>query len=215
MPTAEAQVETDRASRYLVQLCSHTSQMSRLRHRAAVGHGGGRMVSEVQDVDWSDTVGIVRFTGGQCTLRAGSDALTLLVEADDEETLQRLRAGVAGRLEKIGRRDGLKVTWRQADGATGSVRAPEGPEGSGAKRRATTLGLVAGGALVVALHVGLGGAALSASAWTGWAANGVLALVALKLVFMGAHVVLGRMGIRRGRAVAARRKPKTPTARQA
>ena len=34
MLTTEAHVETERASRYLVQLCKHTSQMGRyLRHR--------------------------------------------------------------------------------------------------------------------------------------------------------------------------------------
>ncbi|MFD0502700.1 DUF2218 domain-containing protein [Streptomyces chiangmaiensis] len=162
MPTAEAHVPTDRASRYLVQLCRHTGQMSRLRHRPPARHGGGAMPPRVQHVDWSDTDGIVQFAEGRWTLRAGSDTLTLHVEADDEDALQRLKEGIAARLEKMGRRDRLSVAWqrpRTPASPPGEVTAVASSSAPGARERrwrGTTIGLVAGGALIVAVHLGLG-----------------------------------------------------------
>lgn len=209
MPTAEAQVPTDRASRYLVQLCRHTAQMSRMRHRPPTRHGGEQTPPEVQRVEFCDTHGTVHFAGGQWTLKATPDALTLRVEADDEDTLERLRTGITARLEKIGRRDQLEVLWQRSPAPGAAGPAPSGEAGSTApapaaeagkpRRRGKTIGMMAGGALIVAVHLGLGGAALAASAWTGWAANTVLVVVLLKVVFMGGHVVLGRLAIRRGR----------------
>lgn len=66
----------------------------------------------MEHVDYSETRGIVRFAQGRWTLGATSDTLTLRVEADDEDALRRLQEGISGRLEKIGRRDRLKVTWQ-------------------------------------------------------------------------------------------------------
>ncbi|MCH6471561.1 DUF2218 domain-containing protein [Sinomonas terrae] len=108
MPTSEARIATDRASRYLVQLCSHLGLMGRLQHRPLLHHGGG-MPPEVQQVDYTDTSGTVRLLGGTWALEATGDALMLRVDADDDVTLERLQAGIATRLEKIGRRDGLSV----------------------------------------------------------------------------------------------------------
>lgn len=115
MPTAEARIETERASRYLVQLCKHTSQMSRYLHPRPRARGGGdtHAPPEVQHVECSDTHGIVRLNLGQWTGRATPDALTLRAEATDEKDLQRIQDLLAGRLEKIGRRDHLTVTWQR------------------------------------------------------------------------------------------------------
>lgn len=210
MPTAEARIATERASRYLVQLCRHTSMMRRMRHEAPAAHGG-RQMPNVQHVEWSDTHGTVRFTEGQWTLDATSDTLTLHVEADNEEALQRLQNGITGRLEKIGRRDGLTVTWQDPPTPptppSGQAQAPR-DENRRRRRPARTIGLLAVVVLVVALHLGVAGAALTASSWTDWAAGGVLALIALKVVFMAGHVVLGRAGIRRGKALLAHRRPR-------
>ncbi|MFF4550750.1 DUF2218 domain-containing protein [Streptomyces sp. NPDC001435] len=208
MPTAEARIATDRASRYLVQLCRHTSMMRRMRHQAPAAHGG-RQMPDVQHVEWSDTHGTVRFAEGQWALDATPDALTLHVEADDEDALQRLQNGITGRLEKIGRRDGLTVTWQDppTPPPSGQVQAPR-DEKWRRRRLARTIGLLAVGALVVALHLGAAGAALAATSWTDWAANGVLVLIVLKVVFMAGHVVLGRLGIRRGKAFLAHRRPR-------
>ncbi|MGW1810162.1 DUF2218 domain-containing protein [Streptomyces sp. NPDC002078] len=219
MPTAEARIATDRASRYLVQLCRHTAMMGRMRHQSPAGHGGGRM-PDVRHVEWSDIHGTVRFGEGAWHLDAGPDALTLRVEAADEQALRRLRTGITTRLEKIGRRDGLTVTWQRAS----APAAPATHEASGAarpaedgKRRirgpARVAGLLAVGALVIALHLGVAGAALTVPSWTGWAAGGVLALIALKVLFLGGHVVLGRAGIRRSRSFLTHRMPRLGSSR--
>lgn len=213
MPTAEALVPTDRASRYLVQLCRHLSRMSGMRHRPPVAHGGGQMPPEVRHVDYSETHGTIRFAQGLCTLQAAPDALTLRIEADDADTMQRLRNGIAGRIEKIGRRDQLTVTWSPLQAPEGAPAEPVGttalPAAGVVKRRGIgkAIGLGAVGVVVVALHLGLGGAVLAASSWTSWGVNAILAIVLLKLLFMGGHVVLGRVGIR---AVNRRRRHTLP-----
>ncbi|MFJ8023615.1 DUF2218 domain-containing protein [Streptomyces sp. NPDC096311] len=206
MPTAEAHIPTERASRYLVQFCRHLGQMSRIRHQPPARHGSGDMPPTVRDVDYSDTRGVIRFDEGQFTLQATSDTLSLRVDADDEDTLQRLQNGITARLEKIGRRDQLTVTWQRRQtppGPPGEGAGPaSAPETGTAKRpgRGTTIGLIAVGAVVVAVHLGLSGAALAASTWTGWAVNAVLAIILLKVVFVAVHVVLGRFAIRHGKS---------------
>ncbi|MER6357217.1 DUF2218 domain-containing protein [Streptomyces sp. NPDC001634] len=207
MPTAEARIATDRASRYLVQLCRHADMMVRMRHRPPARHGG-RQMPDVRHVEWSDTHGTVRFAEGQWTLDASSDALTVHVEADDEETLQRLQNGITGRIEKIGRRDGLKVTWQERPPSPSAAPTDETPYAAGAPKGdgrtlrsfTKTTGLLMVGALVIAVHLGVAGATLTASTWTGWAVNGILALIALKVAIVAGHVILGRLGIRRGKA---------------
>jgi hypothetical protein len=105
MLTAEGRVETERAGRYLVQLCQHV-------HLVAQRH------PQVQaQVDWSDDRGVISLDRGRCTLRAGPGVLTLRAEAPDEESLHRLEQRVADRLEQVGRRDHLRVTWTEARGA--------------------------------------------------------------------------------------------------
>jgi hypothetical protein len=192
MHTAVAHVETDRASRYLVQLCRHVSQMG-----GPGGHRppsrGGHVPPEVQHVEWTDTRGTIDVGWGRCTVEATPDVLTLRLESADEEGLQRLQAAVAHRLETIGRRESLEVTW-QRPGAP----APE-PTTRKHRGRVTTIALVAIGALIVAVHLGLGGTALATSAWTAWATNIFLAVVLLKVLILAGHVVLGRVVLSRVR----------------
>jgi hypothetical protein len=109
MLVAEGRVETERASRYLVQLCRHI-------HLAA--QQNPRMQAQV---DWSDDRGVISFGWGRCTLRADPGALTLRAEAPDEERLHQLQQRVTDRLQQIGRRDRLTVTW--------TPPAPGGPTG--------------------------------------------------------------------------------------
>jgi hypothetical protein len=210
MPTAEAHIPTERASRYLVQFCRHLGQMSRMRHEPPARHGDGETPPTVQHVDYSDTCGVIRFDEGQFTLQATSDILSLRIDADNEDTLQRLQNGITARLEKIGRRDQLTVTWQlrqtppgSPEDATDPASAPtSAPETGTAKRpgHRKTIGLMAVGAVVVAVHLGLGGAALAASTWTGWAVNAVAAIILLTAVFVAIHVVLGRFAIRYGKS---------------
>jgi hypothetical protein len=79
MLIAEAHVETERSSRYLVQLCRHFNDEAQAHPEAQV------------HVEWSDDRGVASFGWGRCTLRADPGALTLRAEAPDEENLQRVR----------------------------------------------------------------------------------------------------------------------------
>ncbi len=105
MLMAEARVATERSSRYLVQLCRHVNKVGRA-HPQMQAH-----------VEWSDDRGVISFDWGRCTLRADPGVLTLRAEASDEERLHRLEQRVADRLEQVGRRDHLTVTWTLARGA--------------------------------------------------------------------------------------------------
>jgi hypothetical protein len=113
MLTAEAHVQTDHASRYLVQLCRHAQQVHRMRHRPRAHGGGERQPPKVEHVEWSDTRGTVNFGWGQCTMEANADTLTLRAEAADEESLQRVQDIIARDIERFGRRDHLTVTWNR------------------------------------------------------------------------------------------------------
>jgi hypothetical protein len=182
MLTAEAHIETERASRYLVQLCRHAGQMNRyLRHRPRTHEGGGAP-PKVQHVEWSDTRGVIRLDLGQLTIRATADTLTVRAEAADEDKLRRIQDLLTARLEQIGRRDGLTVNWQNPHTSPEQLSATMG--GQNAKRRGhrRIAGLVAVGLLLVAAHFGLGGAALANSWLTGGAAAAVLAAVFVKVV---------------------------------
>jgi hypothetical protein len=102
---AEARVETERSSRYLVQLCRHVSKAARA-HPQMRAH-----------VEWSGGRGVIGLDRGRCMLHALPGVLTLRAEAPDEDTLRRVEQRVGGRLEQIGRRDHLTVSWTPPQGA--------------------------------------------------------------------------------------------------
>lgn len=104
MQIAEADVETERAGRYLAQLSSHIEQ---IEHRS--GHSGPR-----PHVERTETRAVIGFGWGRCVLEARSGSLHLRVEADGEDGLLRVQEIIGGRLERFGRRDGLTVTWGPA-----------------------------------------------------------------------------------------------------
>jgi len=201
MLTAEAHVETERPSRYLVQLSRHANQMGR-RHRPGTHtRGDERSPREVRvHVEWSDSHGIINLTPwGSCTMRATPHTLILRAEADNEEDLRRIQNLVAERLEKFGRRDHLTVTWQQPTAPAAEHEEPDSadePRAAHAEQadvarpghRATIILAAAGAlgiALAVAAHLGLGVAALVASHWLGWTALGV--------VIVPAVIVLGHV----------------------
>jgi hypothetical protein len=68
-------------------------------------------------VEWSDDRGVIRLGQGRCTLRALPGVLALRVEAPDEHTLRQLQHRVADRLEQIGGRNRLTVTWTSPQSA--------------------------------------------------------------------------------------------------
>lgn len=210
MPTAETHIATDRASRYLGQLCRHLNTMGGPGHRPSDHGGDGRAAPTVEHVDWSDTYGTIRFATGLCTLRATPDALALRVDADDQDTLLRLQTGLARRIETIGRRDQLTATWHRTDAATPTAEAATvgtestPPAAAGKRRRRgrlSTVGLAALAALVILGHAGLFGGALAVSVLDRWGLPVVGALIAVKVVLVGVHLLGGRVALRRGRAL--------------
>jgi hypothetical protein len=110
--------------------------MARLpgRHLSRASHG---VAPRVARTEYSDTEGTIDFPWGRCTLRATPDGLILRAEADSAEQLERIEEGVASRLRRIGRRDGLAVTWQRdavaggADGLAGGAGADRLAGGTG------------------------------------------------------------------------------------
>ncbi|HEY1178330.1 MAG TPA: DUF2218 domain-containing protein [Phytomonospora sp.] len=95
MPASQARVATDRASRYIKQLCSHFDKKA--------------------DSEWDDHKGRTVFEFGTCDYVAEPDALTLRVEAADEALLGRTEFVVGDHLTRFGTRDELSVEWRRED----------------------------------------------------------------------------------------------------
>lgn len=124
MLVAEAKVETERSSRYLVQLCRHVDAVARSQPQMQA------------HVEWSDDRGVISFDWGRCTLRAVPGVLTLHVEAADEESLHELEQRVGGRLQQIGRRDHLTVTWTLPEGVDEETPEPPARRHSGHERSA-------------------------------------------------------------------------------
>jgi hypothetical protein len=135
MLTAEARVETARPGRYLAQLGQHLSNKGRhlgndkgrhLRHRPpgdSGDHARPGLAEQVQ-LEWSDTTGMVRFPGGQCTMQAGPDALLLRAEAEDEQTLELIENLITSHLDRFSRRDPLTVTWQRTGARTAQPGEP-------------------------------------------------------------------------------------------
>jgi hypothetical protein len=126
MPTVEAQIHTERPSRYLTQICKHAASLR-------AGHHGPRMHltnalarRELQlHTDWSDTHGVITFTPwGQCTMTAHAHTLTLCIDAADEENLQKIRDIITNDLNRFSRRDTLTVNWQPAHPPQPPARLP-------------------------------------------------------------------------------------------
>lgn len=86
MPPIQATIATDRASRYLAQLCEHLNQIGhqqsgRKPRRHARMRSGHR--PDVQRIDWNDTHGVIEFPFGACELAADGDGLTIRLAATD------------------------------------------------------------------------------------------------------------------------------------
>lgn len=201
MPILEAQIETERASRYLRQLCKHADAMSgRGSHTPGMHLHNKAVPGEVEvAAAWSDTDGTLTFTPwGQCTLAADTDTLTLRIAAADEDGLHHMRDVLTRDLERFSSRDPLTVTWRQpttneAAGLLGT-RGPAVRHRRGHRRTSlSTILLVLVVILLIGLHVGLAGSIGAGSRLTGMVTNVVVGLVVLKI----AVLVLVRFRMRR------------------
>ena len=94
MPTAKAEIATDRASRYLQQLCKHFAH----KLPATFGPEQGR----------------IEFSLGTCQLTATDGLLTMQAEAADETSLAQVERVVASHLQRFAFREELKVGWMAA-----------------------------------------------------------------------------------------------------
>jgi hypothetical protein len=61
--------------------------------------------------DFDDDSGYVDFPFGDCRLTSQNNQLTFSVEAETEETLQKLEDVVARHMERFAFREGITLTW--------------------------------------------------------------------------------------------------------
>jgi hypothetical protein len=202
MLTAQAQVATARPSRYLVQLCKHFTHNGRhLPPHPGTDRGDEHASPEPQaHVEWSGTRGTVDFGWSRCTMQVTGHTLTLRAEADNEENLQRVQELVAEHLNRFASRDRPEMKWQRQEaaavhsGGDSPTTHPLAPGTVARRTRRQTILLTAAGALIVAVHLGLGRAALESAPWTGWAANLILAAVLLKVTAIGFLAARRRRG---------------------
>jgi len=112
MPISEARIATDRAARYLAQLCDHLGHLEHgglTGHTHRDGHGGPPVVRVVER---TDDRAEIEFDWGRCELAASPDTLTVRVQADDTGAVTAGEELIGRRIETIGHRDHLRVTWQ-------------------------------------------------------------------------------------------------------
>ena len=133
MLSAEADIQTENAARYLARLCGHAGKMGtagrRPGHRRP-SHARGDVAPEVRRVECSGTEGTVSLDWGRWTMQALPGRLTVRAEAADEENLRRIQDLLTTRLENFGRREHLTVAWRTLTAEDRTTR----PEGLHAER---------------------------------------------------------------------------------
>ena len=100
MTTATARVPTANGAKYLQQLCKHWS------HKL--------------EVELSDSKGVVRFPSAVATMEASPDALLVIIETADGETLERMKGVVASHLDRFAFREApLPFHWSAREGERG------------------------------------------------------------------------------------------------
>ena len=133
MLTAEADIRTEHAARYLARLCDHAGKWHPWpppgHRRPFDAHGD--VAPEVRRVECSGTEGTVSLDWGQWTMRALPGLLAVRAEAADEESLRRIQDLLTARLQKFGRREHLTVIWQR------HLRPPCLPADPEAEARAT------------------------------------------------------------------------------
>ncbi len=91
MHIAEAQVRSEQASRYLVQLCKHFA------HK--------------KPTDYDENLGRVDFQPGLCVMRAVGDRLSFRCEADSKPALDLVMKVVEVHLVRFAAREKIAVEW--------------------------------------------------------------------------------------------------------
>jgi hypothetical protein len=121
MLTAQADIQTEHAARYLTRLAGHASKMGKSGHRLGhrrPSHGPADGPPEVRHVQRSENEGTVSLSWGQWTMRALPGLLAIRAEAADEENLKRIQDLLTARLQNFGRHEHLTVSWRRPEEAT-------------------------------------------------------------------------------------------------
>ncbi len=91
MIKAKAHVETEKASRYLQQLCKH------FKHKVPA--------------EWDEHQARVEFPFGLCLMNADEKLLTMDCEAPSDETFARMKFVLDDHLERFAWKEELKLTW--------------------------------------------------------------------------------------------------------
>jgi len=120
MPALQADITTDRASRYLAQFCKHAAAMGSGRVHRFRMHGGaptGRGEVRVT-AQWDEHTGTVDFDPwGRAHLEARPNTLLVRLDGADDEALTRMRTIIDNDLNRFGRTP-LTVVWHPAASAT-------------------------------------------------------------------------------------------------
>jgi hypothetical protein len=94
MYAAKAEVKSDKAASYLVQLCKHFA------HKVPT--------------EYDETRGRVDFQLGNCEMRSSGDLLILECRAESEPGLERLMQVVADHLVRFAWKENLVISWTKA-----------------------------------------------------------------------------------------------------
>jgi uncharacterized protein len=96
MPIVSANVPTANGSKYIQQLCKHWS------HRL--------------EVDFTEQKGVVRFPDAVVTLEAQPDDLSVTIDAQEKETVERVKGVVASHLDRFAFSEApLKFDWSEPE----------------------------------------------------------------------------------------------------
>ena len=96
MLIVSAKVPTANASKYIQQLCKHWS------HKL--------------EVELSEQKGVVRFPDAVVVLEARPDDLTVTIDAQEKETVERIKGVVASHLDRFAFREApLKFDWSEPE----------------------------------------------------------------------------------------------------
>lgn len=106
MPEAEAHIQSEKAERYLAQLCKHFA------HKV--------------EAEWQNGQGHVDFGFGTCALKAADGFLRVACKADTDDHLRRVKYILEDHIVRFGWRESLSVEWSRDD-APGSYEPPAKP----------------------------------------------------------------------------------------
>jgi hypothetical protein len=203
VPIAEARIDTDRPSRYLVQFCKHAAAMGSGRGHQLRAHAEGVSATGRPTIraEWSDTSGTVTFDPwGTCHLRAGDTELLVRVQATSDDNLERIEEIVTADLGRFSRQE-LSIGWHSIGAELAEKQRITARHPTVRRLWRTPWLLAVVGVLIVAAHLAAGGFVLTR--W-GWPVAVVIAIAAVGMLAVGGYHVTRGQRWRHG----ARREPR-------